>query len=135
MSISGLNVEVIEKKYNAKYIGDFPTKTNTGWGGAGAVFYQANPDTGKGHTHLFGLFRYPDDTVVIYDASWLEGYVFSGLDIDGEYIWSRDRHDFRQKDGSFVDGGFDYFRAGGDLSKRVNLTIKNGEVVKVTNND
>ena len=126
------DIEKVEKKYNATYVGDFPTKRKTGgWGSAGAVFYDPNPDLDKGHKSLFGLFfDFYNEKAVIYDATYLEGRVFTGVMLnDGEYLWSRDVHDYREVPGGAIDGGFDYARVIGDV-KVVNLTIKKGKVVE-----
>ena len=133
MTSTLFNIEMVEKKHNAKYVGDFPTKLRGGgWGNAGAVFYKANPDIEKGHKHLFGLYYDPfNDMAVIYDASYLDGFVFTGVMLnDGQYVWSRDRHDYREVPGGAIDGGFDYCRAIGDV-KLIKLHIKEGKVVEV----
>jgi hypothetical protein len=128
-SISGFDIEAVEKKYNATFIGDFPIKLKGGnWGNASAVFYQPNPDLSKGYKHLFGL--YLGEPPVIFDASYLDGHEFVGVKLaDGSYVWSRHVHDFRDVPGGFIDGGFDYYRVGGD-PKVVNLKIEKDKVVE-----
>lgn len=128
-SITGFDVVKVEKKYGATFIGDFPVKLKSGnWGNSGAVFYQPNPDITKGHKNYFGLIV--SDTAFIYDASYLEGKEFTGVkQADGTYIWSRHVHDFREVDGGFIDGGFDYTRVGGN-PKTVTLKIQKEKVVE-----
>lgn len=135
-SISGFNIPEVEKRYGATFIGDFPVKLKGGnWGNPGAVFYQPNPDVSKGHKHLFGLVNtasgdFGDDMTFIYDASWLDGFEFDGVkQNDGSYAWSRYRHDYREVDGGFIDGGFDYFRRSTSLNV-VKLKIEKDKVVE-----
>lgn len=136
MTSTIFDIKTVEKKYNATFVGDFPIKTPQGWGSAGAVFYQANPDTSLGHKHLFGLHYNPfTQQAVIYDASYLDGMKFTGAMLDdGMYAWSRDRHDYRQVPGGALDGGFDYTRVIGN-PKLATLQIKDGKVVEVRDNE
>jgi len=130
-SITPFDIPAVEKKYGATFVGDFPTKTTTGWGYAGAVFYQPNPDVDKGHSHLFGLATFVDDSTIIYNASYLDGHKFYGVRDGDTYLWSRYVHDFREVPGGFLDGGFDYFRRVGNPKNEVTLMIKDGVVVEV----
>ena len=131
--ITPFDISKVEEKYKAKFIGEFPVKLRAGgWGPAGAVFYQPTPDTSKGHKHLFGLY-FGGDKAVIYDASYLDGYIFSGVELpDGTFVWSRHVHDYREVPGGALDGGFDYLKVLGKVSL-VGLQIKEGKVVRVDN--
>lgn len=130
---SWLNIAEVEKKYDAKYVGEFCLKTKTGgWSeDPVSVFYVTNPDTSRGHTNYFGILSRMG-TVYICDASSAAAEPFVGLQYGDEIIYSRFRHDFRstRNGNAFVDGGRDYFRRGGDLanSKEVMLQIIDGEV-------
>lgn len=132
MTVTPFDIPYIEKKYNAKYVGDFPIKTRTGWGYPGAVFYDPNPDVSKGHKHLFGFYHEENtDSTIVYDATYLEGMEFLGTRLhDGEFAWSRYRHDNREVPGGFIDGGFDYLRACGEV-KIIKLKIVDGKVTEV----
>jgi hypothetical protein len=127
-SISGFDVDKVELKYGATFIGDFPTKLkNGGWGDCGAVFYQHNPQ--PHHSPYFGL--YIGEKTVIYDASYLLTTPFTGVKVGDGYVWSRHVQDFREVPGGFIDGGFDYFRCGGNPSpKAVSLKIEGAKVVE-----
>lgn len=132
-SIAGFDIAKVEKRYSAIFIGDFPVKLKSGgWGDAGAVFYQPNPDVSKGHSHYFGLVLSPDLAYWIYDAAFIEGKEFIGVkQADGSYVWSRFRHDFREVEDGFIDGGFDYTRIGGN-PKTVTLKVEKDKIVEAT---
>lgn len=130
-SLLPFNIEVVENKYNAKFVGDFPIKTKHGWGSPSAVFYQANPDIDKGHSHLFGFVMTLSDEAVVFDASYLDGHTFYGVKVGDEYVWSRYSHDFRDVPGGALDGGFDYLRVIGSVKDIVELQIVNGVVTEV----
>lgn len=116
-----LNIEKVEEKYNAKYIGDFALKLkNGGWSEEpAAVFYVEEPDISKGHSHYFGLvFQHnpyqPNDYDMFItkgDSAFENG--LTGVVADnGEVIVSCFTHDFKySEDGSvFTDGGMQYLR-------------------------
>jgi hypothetical protein len=131
--LTPFDIPKVEEKYKALFIGEFPVKLMSGgWGPAGAVFYQPNPDITKGHKKLFGLY-FSRDTATIYDASYLEGVLFTGVALDDDtFVWSRDRHDYREVHGGAIDGGFDYLRVLGS-PKTVRLQIKEGKVIRAEN--
>ena len=120
----GINTEKAEKKYKAKYLGDFTLKDTKGnwseipW----AVFYVKNPNKKLGHSHYFGL-RF--DTYFDENKSLKIGsmYITDGKSIsevslvgvvadDGEICISCYRHDYRESTdkSTFIDGGRDYTR-------------------------
>jgi hypothetical protein len=54
--------------------------------------------------------------------SAVQDVVFKGIEAEGEVIYSRYRHDYRSGvNGTFVDGGRDYFRYGGDKFEDYNI--------------
>lgn len=108
-------VPKVEEIYGAKYVGPFCIRNSKGgWTDMPVdVFYQPKPDTEKGHTHYFGIFR-RDGSTFICDASSAFSEPMHGLVAkDDEVIVSHWRHDFRKSaDGSVaIDGGRDYTRA------------------------
>ena len=102
------SIAMFEKEYNAKYILETDLKAKGGgWANCpGAIFY-----TEKAHprgSNYFALY-FADSTLMITDGlPSIDGVVFQGLEAEGEVIYSRYRHDYREgKNGAFVDGGRD----------------------------
>lgn len=122
-------IELIEEKYNAKYLGYWATqRPRGGWNDQPVdVFYQPNPDTEKGHTHYFGMFL-QNNTLCITDASSAFSEPMTGIICeDGEVIVSRFRHDYIQKGDRMIDGGRDYTRS--SLHPTAIVTVINGKFV------
>ncbi len=130
------NIEEVEKKYNAVYMGDFSLQTKSGhWSDSpAAIFYVENPDISKGHSHYFGLFiRYndpidPDDTSVLItrgDSAFSEP--LQGIKADnGEVIVSCYRHHYIESEDKsvMIDGGpGGYNRYRGDKDRLVRVII------------
>lgn len=116
----------IEDAKDAKFIGLFPI------GGLNMkcyCFYQkeAHP---RG-SNYFGLYLHPlHQCWMIIDAGEVEGKKFGGIEKDGRIIYSRYRHDYREYDGSMVDGGWDYFKhTVGDVATVVQMTIHGGNIL------
>jgi hypothetical protein len=105
-------IKTLEEKYGAKYMGYWcTTRTSGGWNETPVdVFYQPNPDTSKGHTHYFGMFR-QGERVWITEASSAFSEPITGIICeDGEVLVSRCRHDYVTKGEHMIDGGRDYTR-------------------------
>lgn len=133
-----INIPTLEEHYGGKFIGDFCLKTkNGGWSERPiAVFYQPNPDVEAGHSHYFGLLvdnLSPDTgSLMITNAESAFSEPISGIITDeGEILFSRYRHDFRQSlNGEcFIDGGRDYCRFGGGSYRIVQLLIDKDKLV------
>lgn len=123
-----LAIEMVEKHYNAKYMGYWTVKRENGeWSEMPVdVFYQPNPDVSKGHSHYLGLFTVPGTGVMITDAASAFSEPITGLlTDDGEVIVSRYRHNCVTKDNYMIDGGRDYVRTSG--GKLVEVTVVDGE--------
>ena len=108
------NIDAVEKKYNAKFVGQLCLRTKTGgWQGdeCADVFYQATPPV-DGYSNYFALIIQGGTTYITSGASAVEGVIDGVIADDGEIIYSRYRHDGRySKDRSaFIDGGRDYLR-------------------------
>lgn len=106
-------IQLVEEKYNATYIGPFARAQNNGWTEIPVdTFYQPNPQ--PGHKKYFGLFRHHrNGAVMITNQSKAMKHEYSGVRAnDGEVLFSRWIHDFRtSQDGSVsVDGGQYYTR-------------------------
>lgn len=129
-----LDISKVEKKYKAKYIGDFSYIDNK----VVPIFYVADPDVHKGHSHYFGLLlTIQSDGVVsaisIFDGESTikgkNGEGFIGIKLEsGEILVSTHRHMMVCQNGICVDGGSDYLRLDSEQPVNlVNLEIKNGE--------
>lgn len=93
-----------------------------------AVFYDANPDTSKGHKNYFGFFVGSDNALWVTDASWAEGLqVFGGLHND-TFHYSNHGHDFNKfTDELFIDGGYERVRT--NCKTCATMVIKGGKWV------
>ena len=92
------------------------------------VFYRETPHPEFGN-HYFGLFVDHSGRIMITNADQVEELEF-GLVVndDGDWEYSRSRHDFKQfENGSMIDGGRAYIRSSG---YHVVHIVKDGEFVK-----
>lgn len=114
-SYQPINIKLAEERYNATYVGDFCIKTVRGnWAEEPvAIFYTAEPDTSKGHKHYFGLFVRQESIYITDGTSAFSEPIVGVVAPDGEVLYSRYRHDYREKDGVMIDGGRDYVRRSG----------------------
>ncbi len=127
-----IKIDVAEKHYNAKYIGDFciSDKNNQWTEQPIQIYYNENPKTELGHTHYFGLFTDDFHHVYITNAISITNEPIIGAIADnGEIIYSRYRHDYQtSQDGTvFIDGGRDYCRTNTD--KLINLIFDKDKLV------
>jgi hypothetical protein len=115
-------IPVFEKEYNAKYILETDLKyKDGGWANRpAAIFY-----TEKAHprgSNYFAVYFSGDSLMITDGLPSVKDVVFSGIEAEGEVVYSRYRHDYREgKNGAFVDGGRDYFRYGGDRFSDYNV--------------
>ena len=120
-------IKVFEREYNAKYILETDLRGKDVFSG---IMYWANRPaaifyTEKAHprgSNYFALY-FDGDTLMITDGlPSIKDVVFKGIEAEGEVVYSRYRHDYREgKNGAFVDGGRDYFRYGGDQFNDYNI--------------
>lgn len=124
-------IKHFEEKYNAKYIADLCLKTvDGGWANEpAAIFYQETPPQ-EGYSNYFAVFVRNRKTYITSGQSAVEGIIAGIESDDGEVVFSRYRHDFRQsKDGSvFIDGGRDYIKSN-NPSRLVEIKIVKDEMV------
>jgi len=126
-----VNIESIERLYEAKYVGAWSIKEKSGnWSlHPVEVFYQPilkDPS----HKHYFGVYLGPEGHVHICDAtSAFSDPIAGAVANDDEIIVSGYRHDYRKsRDGSvFIDGGRDYIKT--NTRKLVNLTMVEGNLI------
>jgi hypothetical protein len=128
----------VEDVKKAIWVADLPVRTRKGqWSEEPvAVFWQAEPP--EGMNHYFGLYVQRDlmgkggkNHLLICDAtSAVEGEIAGTMSEDGEVIFSRYLHDYREsKDGTaMTDGGRDYHRFRG---KPVRLCVQGPDLVLV----
>lgn len=120
-------IEVFEKEYNAKYVLETCLLDKDKFSGAtywanfpAAIFY-----TEKAHPHgsnYFALYFNGESLMITDGLPSIKDVVFSGIEAEGEVVYSRYRHDYREgKNGAFVDGGRDYFKYGGDKFEDYNI--------------
>ena len=120
---------------DALYVGDFAVRSSKGlWSSIPvAVFFTPSPREGRTNNY-FGVYksqaRLDMPTRMICDATSVAEHTWEGLEMKGEVIFSRWRHDFRcfSFGGPCVDGGPDYLRVVGlsNLAKRVSLRLVDG---------
>jgi len=133
-------VYMIEEKYKAKFLGFFsvPNAAGTDWSDMPVdVFYQPNPDKGRGHSNYFGahvdaLTRLTEDPrVFITNAEGCFKVPMDGIIADsGEVIMSHYVHDNHfSMDGSvWIDGGRYYTRSGVyEKNRYVKVRVIDGE--------
>ena len=132
-SYQPIKIEIIEKKYNAKYVGDFCIMTKHGWSESPvAIFWQEKPPV-EGYSHYFGIFVQEDTIYITSGESAFSKPIVGIVADDGEVVYSRYRHDFRSsKDGSvFIDGGRDYTKWGGTLTPQFVHIVADGATLKI----
>jgi hypothetical protein len=122
--IPSSGIAIIEKKMSAKYVCETCLTLRDGsWSNHPvAVFWteQAHPQG----SNWFGIYKDINGHTMIANA--IDATIpFLGVAIDGQVIYSRYRHDYREHNGVFVDGGRDYLRWGG-------CRITDGKVVKLS---
>jgi hypothetical protein len=115
----------IEKMKDAKFVGEF-CLFQRGWvNNPVEVYYQPNSTY---PCPYFGLLIQHGQVFITSAESTIGIPIYGVVANDGEVIYSRYRHDFRQsKDGSvFIDGGRDYTKT--NTNNGVVMTIKDGSL-------
>lgn len=131
-----LDIEKVAEKYAAVYMGDFSVRDKYGnWSEQPvAIFYVENPDTSKGHSHYFGIFKRYNDindlknfSLVITRGDSAFSEPLDGIIADnGEVLVSGFSHDYKEsEDGSvMIDGGRSgYIRYSGSQDKLVKIVV------------
>ena len=118
-----IDLDIIEERYGAKYMGYWCTKNlRGGWNERPVdVFYQPNPNKELGHSHYFGMFRQNTQVLITNAESCFSEPITGAVCDDGEVIVSRYRHNYIDKKGAMIDGGRDYTRASTGKLVRVNV--------------
>ena len=111
-------IELIEKKYDAKYVFEtcIKNKSDHWYNFPVAIFYteEKHPEG----SNYFAIYKSCDGWMIADGITAIEE--FDGVKTSDGVYYSRYRHDYRNIPGGFVDGGRDYLRWSGD-----------GEVVRI----
>lgn len=122
------NIETVEAKYNANWVGQMPLRLKNGeWSDMPAdVYWQETPPV-EGYSNYFAIIHRGGKLYITGAASAVEGTFNAVVADNGEVIYSRCRHDYRSsKDGSvFIDGGRCYCRS--SITKVIQLKIVDGQ--------
>jgi hypothetical protein len=115
-------IETVEREYKAKYVLESCLKYKDGdWGNRPAAIFYTEEAHPRG-SNYFALYFRGDSLMITDGLPSIKDVVFSGIEAEGEVVYSRYRHDFREgKNGAFVDGGRDYFKYGGDRFSDYNV--------------
>ena len=120
--IVSINRKVIERQYDAKFVGEFPTSEHSTE--AGMLFYQEeippetytrvkNPNDVSNYLFFYTVWDFDLTTARLWvkNGATIAGKIRNGLLLgDGSFIYSRHRHDFVSHGNSFIDGGDSYTR-------------------------
>lgn len=131
-------IPIIEARFDAKYIGEFPFKNDNGSfvNRPVALFWVENPDVAKGHSNYIA-FATSNGKLLVTNGISATGRPIAAIRIKdtGEIIYSRYRHDcVRSSCGRFtIDGGADYCIINGDTDLFDSVTLGiDGGIVYVT---
>ena len=131
-----VDISVIEKVYNAQYIGYWAIKGRAqNWTDMPVeVFYQPEPNVEEGHSNYFGIYLDQFDRLMICDAASFcppEGIMVTV--VNDEVVASHYRHDMRYSSSgaAFMDGGRDYARSNG-AGVFGAMTVKDGNFFVVS---
>lgn len=140
--MKGLNIEVVEERYNAKFIGVFcpgaeskdPDADAIQWANVpGGLFYQETPPEPE-YSNYFMIYHCPfrGSTYITSGKVPAERTWTGMLCEDGkEVIYSKFRHDYvTRENGEMVDGGPEYLRCSfSENSRLVNINILDGQLI------
>jgi hypothetical protein len=132
-------IKKIEKARNCKYVFESCLKTvDGGWfNGPAAIFYnEEKHPTGSNYMAVYVDGR----TLYLADGiSAVDNVIYEGIEAEGEVVYSRYRHDFREhKNGAYIDGGRDYTKVGGDKFNDYNLVqfkVVGGKIVFIAKDE
>ena len=130
------DIAYVEKKYKASWVGQLPLRTKDGqWSTMPAdIYWQETPPV-EGYSNYFALFINQGVLYITSGAAAVEGTFNAVVADNGEVIYSRCRHDYREStDGSVtVDGGRDYCRTSAKslATNFIQLKIVDGQWVEV----
>lgn len=126
---SWLNLEQLKKEYpEAILVGEFPLKKDATQ--SGVVFWQPNPP--HGYSNYFMMFYCClREAVYITSGESQSQQVYNGvLTPNGDFIYSRHRHDCVTHDGCMIDGGDGHYLRRGGKGKDIKFKMKEGELIR-----
>lgn len=117
------NPEIVEKEYNASYVGEFCLRTKDGsWlNNPAAVFYTEKPHPeGSNYFALYYMYGFdPEDRPKLMITNGITAVentdgtpvVYLGItdEATGEILYSAFRHDYQEYKSLVADGGREYF--------------------------
>ena len=130
--LSDKTIELIEYKYNAKYLIDSCLKTKRGYYADQPVAFFYTPEKHSNGSNFFGIY-FSNEKFMITDGHDIVNQKIIGIaNEDGEVIHSRYVHDFVTHKGLSIDGGLEYnsfLYQEGQYFKQVLIKISNqGEI-------
>lgn len=142
-----LDIPKLERQYGATYVGEFPIVVNDiPIGYPASVFWRPEHLRTSQLKEYIGLFKpQSNGSITCMDAGYITEYIFNGLQLGDEVIYSRWGHDYRGFDslivpgedykGPAIDGGWDYCKTNniGD-AKLVRLQVVEGIITILEDN-
>lgn len=109
-------IKRVEEDKNCKFVGEFPVRPHSTL--VGALFWQPTPPQPDWSNYFFlyinytGMEEHPDEgKLFITSGEHMDHRILSGIITpNGDFIYSRGRHDYLEHDGAMVDGGDSYMR-------------------------
>lgn len=113
-SVQPINVKKAERHYNATFVGDFCLKTKDGtWSEEPAAIFWVETPSKPEYSNYFGLFVRSGSIYITDGQSAFSEPMCGVVTPSGDVLVSRYRHDYREEEGVFIDGGRDYVRTNG----------------------
>jgi hypothetical protein len=132
-----LDIPRIEKYYGAKFVGEFPFPFEDGYlDYPVSIFYRSKETRGK-QTEYFAIVssratRWNDFLYGVTDGTYITEYVYNGLQLNEDVVYSRFETDRQElPGGAFIEGGFTKreWDAGTDGAELVRLQVIDGSIV------
>lgn len=124
-------LDKIEAKMNASYVGDFCLKDKEGnyLNFPVAVFYVEQPAK-KEFSNYFALYFHDKKVYITDGLPAVEDRILTGfLDEEGNYVFSVYRHDYRQVGDLMIDGGPEYTRSSVPADKLLTAKVVKDEII------
>jgi hypothetical protein len=121
-----LNLDKVKEHYpEAIFVGEFPIEKGSEF--CGSVFWQPNPP--HDYSNYFMLYICPlRGQVFITSGEKQSTQVYNGIITpNGDFIYSRHRHDYMEHDGCMIDGGDAYLKTNGK-GKAIRFIIEGSEI-------
>lgn len=133
-----LKMEVIEEKYNAKYIGEFCYKQPTkGWLNQPMALFYTEEKHPEGSNYMGILIQYnpytEENTIIIVDGiSAVEHEWIGVMDIrNNTILYSAFRHDYQTHGELMADGGPEYTRSSLHVNVKMAIAKDKLQIIEV----